>query len=194
MFVVLALLAAGFSTWYRDWALADARAKMTHELAPYAQALATSVSNRLAVQRALTEYVSAEKRAGIDKAEFDVFATGLRSSIDGIISVYIAPAAVVTYVSPPEALSDHNARSLREDTQQYVRDDVERAIVSGDIAVSSPHELLTGEFGMTTFQAVRNADGSFWGLTGLQIEMAPLLKESGVVGASPRFDLAVRGW
>ena len=192
VFVVLALLVAGFSAWYRGRALADARAKMTHELAPYAQALSKSVSDRLAVQRALTEYVSTEKRAGIDEAEFDAFATGLRSSTRGLSSVYIAPAAVVTYVSPPEPSTGYKGRSLREDTQQSVKHDVERAIASSNVVASIPHELLTGKFGIMTFQAVRNADGSFWGLSGLEIEMAPLLEESGVVGASPGFDLALR--
>lgn len=167
---------------------------MTHELAPYAQSLATSVGNRIAVQRALTEYVGAEKLVGVDEVELDLYATGLRSSLDGIVSVYVAPAGVVEYVSPTESPARYMGRSLLKDTQPHIREGVERTRASGEIVASAPHVLLTGEFGMTTVQAIRNADGSFWGLSGLGIDMAPLLAESGVIGGSPRFDLAVRGW
>ncbi len=192
LFLLLVLVSVAVTGWYRARAIADARASLTLDLSAYAQALTTSVSTRLAVQRGLNEYAAVESRAGIDPAEFDAFATGLRSSTGGITSVHIAPDGVVRYVSPKEYEADLMGRDLVHDPRPGVAEGIARAINSGQMVATGPYEMLTGPYGIVTRQAVHNADGSLWGITSVQIELAPLLKESGVVGSSPGFDLAVR--
>jgi len=191
-FLALAIFAVMFAFWYRGRAMADARAEMTLDLSSYAQALATSVSTRLSVQTGLNEYAAVEGPVGIDGAEFESFATGLRTSVAGITSVHIAPDAVVKYVSPPSAAPPLLGRDLANDPRPDVADDIARAIRSREIVISGPYSMLTGPYGMVTRQAVFDQNDRFWGITSVQIEMNPLLEESGVVGLSPGFDLAVR--
>lgn len=192
VFFVLAALAVLVAYWSHDRAIGDARAEMTLDLSTYAQALATSVSTRLAVQTGLNEYAAVESPTGIDPVEFQSFATGLRTSVAGITSVHIAPGGVVAFVSPRSAEPSLMGRDLVNDPRPDVADDIARAISSREIVISGPYTMLTGPYGIVTRQAVFDEQGEFWGITSVQIEMQPLLEESGVVGSSPGFDLAVR--
>lgn len=191
-FVVLVCITLLVGRWVDRRELQRARAEAAVELGAHAQTMQAAVGLRLGVQRGLTEYVEAEKGAGIVADEFQSFAGGLRRSVPGIVSMHIAPDAVVRYVSPREYDATLAGRDLRTDTRPGVAAAVERAILTGDVVMSGPYTLLTGQYGLSTRQAVYNDDDTLWGIVSLQIELDPLLQDAGLLGGTSDLDIALR--
>ena len=191
-FVILLGISLSVARWVDQREMQRTRAEAAVELGAHTQTLQAAVGLRLGAQRGLVEYVKAEKGAGIALGEFRSFAEGLRRSVPGIVSMHIAPDGIVNFVSPVTYHEQLVGHDLRADTRPGVAAAVERAILTGDVVMSGPYTLITGQYGLSTRQAVYNPDKTLWGIVSLQIELASLLRDSGIIEGSTDLDLAIR--
>jgi PAS domain S-box-containing protein len=181
------------SLWYQTRLLTDQRTQLAAELTPYGNALTTAINRRFALLEGLKAFVQAKLDSSdvILEEEFEAFAAGLYSSTEGIRNFSVAPGGVQHHVYPLVGNEKVPGHDLIHDERPNVRADVQRAIQSGEIALSGPYELRQGGLGLVARQAVY-LDGTFWGLVCMVLDMPPVFDEAGLDTQPVSLNLALR--
>ena len=190
VFSLLILFWWSSSVWYEDRLLAEQRAEVTFDLNQYSTSLVTSVDSRFALLEGLHAFTSLNPSNESLERDFNVYASGLYSSADGIRNFAVAPGGVQQYVYPVEGNEVVFGHDLINDERPEVREDVQRTIDTSQSVLSGPYELRQGGLGLVERRAVF-IDGSFWGLVTMVIDMEPIFEETGLSSASD-LDLALR--
>jgi sensor domain CHASE-containing protein len=161
--------------------------------------LTLAVNQRLNLITSVRSFIEAEVHSDIDFSfsdpdesdEVNKFATGLYESVAGIRNIAIAPNGVMEYVYPYEENKTVLGYEPIQDERLYVRDEVRRAVQTGEIVLSLPYELIQGGQGLIARQAIYVEDG-YWGLANLVLDMPPVLEDAGVAPVPSGLDLGLK--
>lgn len=165
--------------WYRGRLLTEQRSETADELSLRANVLSAGINRRLARLQGLWAFVQTQPRAALDDS-FPQFASRLYAGTSAIRNFSIVIGTTVQYVYPHAGNEMVLGYAPVVDRRPEVRANVQRAIATGDMVLSGPMELLQGGLGLVASEAVYNDDGSFWGLTGMVLDIPTILSEAGL--------------
>jgi len=179
MAVTILLIACFFwvDGFYLRYLIAERRASAAVTAVSVASTLSSTVNERLALVRGLTTFVDVEARAGTLDARFAAFAEGLRRSVSGVRNISAAPDFVVGYIHPMEANKAVLGNSLLSDPRPGFAETVQRALISGDVTVHGPIDLIQGGRGLIARQIVYGKDRP-WGAVGMVFDVKPILEDA----------------
>jgi putative nucleotidyltransferase with HDIG domain len=166
---------------YQERLIAEKRVQVAEILAVQNRALGAEINGRLAILKALKNFVEEHLRANlaITPAEFAAFGAGLSNGTSGIRSVSIAPGGITQFIFPAATGESLTGQDLLRDARPQIRADVQRAVRSRRIAVSGPYALRPKGLGLVARQAVYVQD-NLWGLTSVVLDLPPILTEAGL--------------
>lgn len=159
--------------------------------------LETALNERLHMVRGLTAFVKSNE--SFSEAEFLRFAHSLEENRPGILSLQLAPNAVVQYLTHPETNEAARGHDLLGDPAR--RHLVQAAIEGREYLIAGPLQLIQGGsaiigrlpiFKEDTDSGVPGAD-RFWGFATLLIDIDQLLLEAGISDSSSPLSYALRG-
>lgn len=195
----------------RNDRIAHERLVVLQELHYTAHMIGNAANKRFALLQGLHAYVISEIQYGktIEVDSFNIIASSLVHSTEGIRNMIIAPGGVNTYVYPIESNEKAVGHDLLHDERPAVQEDVSRAIRTGLITLSGPYKLRQGGMGVVARIAVftkgavagsssvpgqdtaglgappSDSEGSvgedFWGLVTMVLDVPPILAEAGIV-------------
>ena len=177
--------------WYQSQLISDERAEVADHLDSYANSLATSISSRLDKLDGLHAFVQAEMGSSPELLDqrFSIFARNIYSEDSCIINLAIAPKGIFQHVYPSE--EGMIGQSLFRDLSPSFRFDVEKAIETGDVVITPPHEMRRGGLGMVGRRAVLD-NGSFRGIVSITLDARSMLQSSGLNATSSGLNMALR--
>lgn len=192
-------------------------------IAKHASALQSTLSERLSSLESLNAFVIENAQYDLDINEdeqlfhnrFDRFANQLHQSIDGFLSLQLAPQGVISYLTGPENNKKALGHDLFEDDSR--REQIISAIYLYEQVITGPITLIQGGSAIIARKAIfseaspnsssdrlvhnhllvdsdiRPRDG-FWGLATILFTTESLLNEAGLLDADTNgFELALKG-
>jgi PAS domain S-box-containing protein len=184
----------GASQWYQARLLNEYRANVAVDVALRGDALSSAFNRRLARLQGLHAFIQTLLETdGIARLPevWEVFAESLFTGSKGIRNLAVAPDSVVRYIYPLVGNEAAMGYEPLRDPRPEIRDDTQRAIVSGEIVVTGPLDLVQGGTGLVARQAVQGRDG-YWGLVNVVMDLPVLLVESEIIDSGDELDLALR--
>lgn len=167
--------------WYEAQVVADIRVNAAVDVGLRGNALSALLNRRFARLQALTAFVETLP-AEADVAEnFPAFAARLYDETQGVRSFSLAPEGEVRFVYPLAGNEALLGERPLDDPRPDFRDAARRTLRSGRIVVIGPLSLPDGDPGLVARQAVYR-EGSFWGLTGLALDLESLLRDAELLG------------
>ena len=158
-----------------------------------AAALISSAMNvRLNLTSGLAAFVSTHEV--IDADEFERFASLLRSNLDAIVSLQLAPNGVVTYLTDLERNRAALGHDLFADPRR--RPTVERSIRERRYIIAGPIKLIQGGEAVIARKPIfLDHDGGehFWGFATVLIDVGELLSEARIGQLLKDYRVALRG-
>lgn len=177
--------------WYRERLLLEERAEAVSDVSARGSVLSSAVNRRLARLQGLHAFVMSEAREPDFEQKFELFAADLYAGSSAIRNLAVSPGGVASYVYPLEGNETVLGYNPLEDWRPEVVADVQKAINSEQVVISSPIDLIQGGLGIVARQGVF-LDGEYWGLVTVVIDLPQLLTESGFVEGSSQLDFALR--
>lgn len=191
VFVLLILIGLFPAQLYRNWLLSSQKSQVIANLAPYGNAMTTSMNQRFALLEGLRAFTQAYLPEPPSKTEFDAFASGLYATSPGIRNFSIAPDGIQLHVYPLKGNENVPGHNLLEDERPNVRADINRTIDTRQIILSGPYSLRQGGLGIIARQAIFYQD-KFWGLTVIVLDVPPILQETGIDAEITTIEMAIR--
>ena len=108
-----------------------------------------------------------------DLTEVNNFNKDLHGSVIGIRNIAIAPGGVMQYVYPYEENKSVLGYEPARDERTNVREEVRRAVETGEIVLSLPYELIQGGQGLIARQAIY-INEAYWGLANVVLDVPPV--------------------
>ncbi len=130
--------------------------------------------------------------------DFDSFANSLKNSVPGVMSLQLAPDAIVTYITDIE----RNKKALGHDllSDESRRPAVIRSIEERRFIVAGPVNLIQGGRAIIArlpifLEGFRGRTGldDFWGFATILIDVDALFSDAGLKNIDPGVALAIRG-
>lgn len=125
----------------------------------------------------LRGFVHSQLDDGITPDEFEKFSKEAQFYGRYVRNFSIAPDNIQQYVFPiigNEVTIGHN---LATDKRENVRNDVNRAMETGNIIVSGPYELRQGNLGMVLRNPIYN-EQTYWGLVNVVVDVESIIADS----------------
>jgi diguanylate cyclase (GGDEF)-like protein/PAS domain S-box-containing protein len=126
------------------------------------------------------------------------FIKGAKKTFDGAVqlrNIAAAPDLIIKYMYPVEGNEAAIGVDFRKLPKQF--DSVNRAIVSKQLVLAGPVELIQGGWGLISRIPVflENSDGDefFWGVISAVIDADNFYKQSGLLDTALPIDIAIRG-
>lgn len=179
------------SLWYGDALIQQRRAEETIRVAVHGNALATAINGRFALLEGLCAFALANPSTEHLNDHFEIFARGLYSGARGVRNFALAPGGVQRYVYPLLGNEGVLGHDLVNDKRDWVRSDVRRAMKRRETTISGPYELRQGGMGLVARKALY-ADGKYWGLAAMVIDLPPVFIEAGLDPPQPGRETALR--
>ena len=176
---------------YEEKLIADVQETVAAELVAKTSALSAAVNRRFAILQGLVAFTDAVRNHGGIAMHFEEFAKGLVKSTSGIRTLIIAPGGKATLVYPLQGNEKVLNTNIFETARPEQKEALQRTLVSNNMVLNGPYELLQGGFGLVARQAIYSED-EFWGLATMVIDMSAVFTETGLDSqVDTRF--AVRG-
>ncbi|MCM8733322.1 ATP-binding protein [Azospirillum sp. A1-3] len=156
--------------------VAEYRASAALTASSLASTLSSALNERLALVRGLTAFVEVASGAGNLADQFPRYAESLRRSVVGVRNISAAPDFVVRIVYPVEGNEKVLGNDLLKDSRPGFAETVQRAIISRDVTIHGPVDLLQGGRGLIARQIVYGPVKP-WGAVGLVFDVDAILKE-----------------
>jgi sensor domain CHASE-containing protein/anti-anti-sigma regulatory factor len=176
--------------WYRDRLLGEHRVRVSAELLPYANALASTVHRRLALLEGLAAFTHIEHTDAELDAHFNPFAAKLREGTSGIRALAVGAQGVVRLIHPLAGNEAAVGHDVLHDPRPEVKAAVERMMRTRQIALNGPVELRQGGLGLVGRQPVFEGD-TFWGMAAIVLDVLPILQETGIDSTQQEMELAI---
>ncbi len=156
--------------------------------------LSAVVNQHLQLTYGLAAFVHAQPN--FTEQEFEVFATSSQQNTDGVMSLQLAPDAVVRYMTNKE----HHGKALGHDllADPARRKIVKRAIDERRYVIAGPITLVQGGRAIIARNPIFLPEGEgegevFWGFATILLDIERLLLDAGLSKHEYWLDLAVRG-
>lgn len=176
---LLLLIAFRVGSWYESQLQSEQRAGVAVEVASRGNALTASINRRLTRLQALHSFVQAEGDNPNFADLFETYAAGLSAGAYAVRNIAVAPGGVMQFVYPAAGNESVIGYDPLADERSDIRSDVQEAIVTGEIVLSGPVELVQGGMGLIVRQAVQR-NGQYWGLVNFVLDVPVLLAEAGL--------------
>jgi signal transduction histidine kinase len=173
----------------------DARAAMVEQLDAARVRLEGALYERLNMVRGLAAFVRTHET--FSDEQFQRFALALEGDRKGILSLQLAPDAVVTYLTHEDRNQKARGHDLLADPTRRAL--VERAIDNREYFLAGPLQLVQGGIALISRLPIFLPDASaatgdrFWGFSTILLEVGPLLAEAGIDEQHASLEFAVRG-
>ena len=190
VFVLLALVALQFATWYQEQVVAVMRSQVTGMLSPYSSGLAAVINQRVVLVESLAAFVRAQPDGQVDADQFATYAANLYSLIPDARHLTLAPDGIQRYVYPLESTEVTLGHNLLLDSPPEVQAGIQASIASGDVVISPPYALAEGGRGIVLRLAIMEGD-DFWGVISLALNLDDLLAASGLADTPPSLRLVL---
>lgn len=197
--VVLSAIVALLSQYVREHDLSHERnadALAQGELMAVRAEIESALYRRLSLPIALSAFVISNP--DFEQDDFVSFANSLKDSVPGVMSLQLAPDAVVTYVTDVERNRQALGHDLLGDLSR--RSAVVRSIEERKFIVAGPLNLLQGGRAIIARLPIflKGHQGEtgfrdFWGFATILIDVEALFSDAGVAEIDPRVALAIRG-
>ncbi len=125
----------------------------------------------------LCGFVHAQLEGDLTSKAFNTFAEESQYHSNYIKNFSVAPGNIQMHVYPLTGNEITLGHNLAKDQRENVRNDVQRAINTGNIVISGPYKLRQGSLGMV----VRNPvfDGNeYWGLVNVVVDVESIIDDS----------------
>ena len=197
--MLLASIAALITLYVREHEQShdfNAEALANGELMATRSAIESALYKRLSLPIALKAFV--KSHPDFTAADFESFAQGLTDSVPGVMSLQLAPDAVVTYLTDIE----RNRAAIGHDliADEARRPAVLRAIENRKFIVAGPLTLKQGGRAIIARLPIfiegfksRTGFDEFWGFATILIDVDALFSEAGMAEIDHRVKLAIRG-
>ena len=189
----LVVLAGVGAVEYRE-GLYDRNQEMRGWLHGTARELEQALSARLHLVWGLAAFVQSDP--DFSEQEFQKFAGALDKKWSEVLSLQLAPGAVVTYLTQPERNAAALGHDLLADPKR--RNAVLRAIENREYVIAGPIDLLQGGRAIIGRMPIYldSEDTSrdrFWGFATILLDSDALLRNAGLVPGDLAYDVALRG-
>jgi PAS domain S-box-containing protein len=191
MLILLLVVWEQATRWYQTQLLAELRAEGREEVSLRGEALSAALNRRFTLVDGLQAFAQTEAVGEDLSSNFELFATGLYASIQGIDLIALAPDGIIKYVYPLQGNQDLLGYNLLADPRLEVREDVQQAIDTHEIILSGPRELAHRGAGLVTYQAIFQNE-KYWGLGSIAIDLPILLEMAGLETQAGDFEYALR--
>lgn len=173
----------GAAHHYGDILRAEARAAVAATAATHAMSLTGGLNERLALVRGLAAFVTVNATAADLGGELATFAGALGRSLTGVRNISAAPDFIIRHVNPLKGNERVLGNNLLKDPRPGFAETVQRALISRDITVHGPLQLIQGGQGLIARQVVYGPDHP-WGAVGMVFDLQPIL-DTGRFNALP---------
>ena len=166
------------------------------ELMAFRSSIEASLYQRLSLPIALKAFVLTNPN--FTSKDFSTFADNLKASVPGVMSLQLAPNAVVTFVTSIE----RNRKALGHDllADEARRPAVERSIQNRQFIVAGPIKLIQGGRAIIARLPIfidgyqsQTEFAEFWGFATILIDVDTLFEGAGIRHIDPRVEIAIRG-
>lgn len=192
--IAASLLWWRMGTIYQSRLINEQRAAQQANTDDIAALLTSDINRRQAQLVGLAAAVKSHTTDELREEHFEVFAAGLKADDPVIRTIQFFPPQGLMMVYPikgNEAVAGSTLEDLRSTDRAVVREDVERAIATGQITLSKPYELRQGGKGVVARLAVYD-NNTFLGLAVIILNMEPLLNVPGFENSSDQIRFAIR--
>lgn len=179
------------SRLYERNLLRTARIEHRAEVTLQGNVLSLIINRRMARLQGLYAFVVAQPSEEHLTNEFETFASALLFDSQVIRNLAVAPGGTFAYVYPVSGNEVVLGYQPLNDARPEVREDVLRAIETGQVVISGPLELLQGGQGLILRQAVFK-NGKYWGLLSMVLDMDQLMAETGLAAPNDELVFALR--
>ncbi|MDW3213187.1 MAG: diguanylate cyclase [Ilumatobacteraceae bacterium] len=184
LFVVLSAIGLALVRLEASQRSAAADRLTVAEAAEVRAAIGDRLSQNINLARGLRAFVVANPDLG-DPARFDNLLEELYAQGDDIRNIGVAPGNVISHVFPIEG--NEGALGLRYEDVPEQFATVELAIETRQSVLAGPIDLVQGGRGLIDRTPVFLADGSYWGIVSLVLDVDSLL--TGAAADVERFEL-----
>lgn len=189
--VLLGAVYLGAARHYEDILLAEARAAVEATAATHAVSLTGGLNERLALVRGLAAFVTVNATADDLGGELATFADALGRSLTGVRNISAAPDFIIRYVNPLKGNERVLGNDLLKDPRPGFAETVQRALISRDVTVHGPLQLIQGGQGIIARQVVFGPDHP-WGAVGMVFDLLPILDTGRFDSLPPTLAYALR--
>lgn len=187
------------STWMiNDQLQSQAQRDTIAAAAANAQVVAARMENALHENLELTHGLSAFVRSNwaFTQADFDAYAGALQTGLDAIVSLQLAPDAVVKYLTNIEKNRAALGHDLLADPSR--RPLVEIAIHNRQYVIAGPVNLLQGGQAVIARLPIYRSDAEpaesvFWGFATVLVDPNHMIESSGIEFGTKFIEFALRG-
>lgn len=184
-------LGAFVDAWYARLLLDREQATMRATAADAARSIERELGRRVALLAGLRAFVESHA----DDAErltrdFPVFAAGLLTGLDGVRALQLVHAGRIVATWPVDGNEAVLGYNLYEHPDPRVAADVRRAMVSRNLVITGPIEILQGGTGLLVRLAVR--DGASPELVNVILDVPGLLADAGLDAAEASAEYMLR--
>ncbi len=190
--VLLGTAYLGAAHHYEDILLAEARATVAATAATHAVSLTGGLNERLTLVRGLAAFVTVNATADDLGGELATFAAALGRSLTGVRNISAAPDFIIRYVNPLKGNERVLGNDLLKDPRPGFAETVQRALISRDVTVHGPLQLIQGGQGIIARQVVFGPDHP-WGAVGMVFDLQPVLDAGRFDSLPPTLAYALRG-
>ena len=166
---------------YQERLIAEKRAQVSEILGVQGRSVGAEINGRLAILKALKNFVEERLRADlmITPAEFAAFGAGFGNGMSGVRSLSIAPGGVTQFIYPATINESLTGQDLLHDARPQIRADIQRAVRSRRIVISGPYALRPKGLGLVARQALYTQN-NLWGLISVVLDLPPVFTEAGL--------------
>ena len=190
VFLLLLVLIVWGGQLYQASLEGQDRVVTDQHLMVYRNSLENSVNSRILRVQDIAAVVEGEVEEG-GAADFPAYLRTTAFSYPDIRNISLAPGGVVLYRYPSWDGISSPPGDLTSDPDPAVRSEVERALISNDLVVGSPHTRADGGESLVVRKSIRN-ENEVWGLLTVTLDLSPALVESLGPGNSTVLSLAIR--
>jgi len=194
-------LLIGAMTLLAGWGYVDTRASLSHQQTLYniqgrasqvRANLESEMNQRLLMVQGLSAFVQAT--TSFDDQTFENYARALMAERPYVMSLQLAPDAVMTYVYPYEPNKAIIGHDLKIDPARF--GPVREAIENREFRLAGPVDLLQGGnavIGRLPIYIYRDGEESFWGLATILMDVKSIIAD--ILRRNPLIDtrIAIRG-
>lgn len=178
------------SSIYHNYLLKQSYQNVKDDLYLKGNLMSNSIEKNYTLLYALEGYVQDQLLHNESFSNYNIFASGIYKSMDGIYNVNIAPRGIAQYIYPLKENVAMIGHSIINNDNSEVRVDVQRAMMTLEPVASGPFQREGGQELVLRKAILYN--GQFWGLASVVLDMMNIYNDAGILNNNSHIDYAIR--
>ncbi len=179
--------------FYQSQLILDKQDLVYSQLDPYGNALTIAINQRIDMLNGIEAFVNSEMYP-VDssfEAKFEKFASSVYNEGHGIRSLAVAPGGIARYIYPINGNEIVKGDDFLHNPQPKYRAEMQRAIESHQLVLSTPHQMNIGIMGIFARKAIYR-NGTFWGIISMVLDITSIIKSAGLSSCTNSLEIALR--